>query len=204
MQLYDSVKYCPMLKFCEAADGDLTALVIDGTPETEQDYDLIAETLEKLTVDYHDLRKSGKLSVIHSLSQQLEKQRLNLMIYDNCFMYLSRKDDKELREILSNSIYQINLPDFDADDYDVCLQREYKKLSRLRLQIKLKQDQLQQLTKDEMNSKTTATDSFYEMLQSLAQWQGFRDNPATITVQEYAIAETRFAEYVRKQQQKKK
>src|SRR5690554_4018962 len=118
MQLYDSVKYCPMLKFCEAADGDLTAIVIDGTPETEQDYDLIAETLEKLTVDYHDLRKSGKLSVIHSLSLQLEKQRLNLMIYDNCFMYLSRKDDKELREILSNSVYQINLPDFDADDYD--------------------------------------------------------------------------------------
>lgn len=199
MVIYSDIKDCPMLRFCMAADGDVSALLKSGKIEKESDAIKVAEVFEKLTSDYHKQRKSIKYGTIVKLIEEIERKRLQLMIYDNCFIYLSYKWDDNMAAILERSILNITLPKFGSKNYIQLLQEEYRKLGRLRLLIEKKQEQLNIISKKEMSENETAVSSFYKMLQAISMWQMYRENAKTITVYEYAIVEGMYLKHLQEQ-----
>ena len=186
-----------MWDYVKLLDGDLSYFDNIGIDE---------EMITKLTADYVEFRKPDKVADVNRLVFEIDTNRHMLNVYENCIAVLAYADSEELRKILNNSPYRINLPMFEeSQDYYMQIEDAYKKLSKLRLIIEKKTDELEALIKDAEATETDKerhADSYLKMVDTLEMWRSSQIDPYTLTMKRFAIMEQRYADYVKLQKQK--
>ena len=189
MKLYQNIDTCPMYQFSKATDGDLSALIQEGKPTNDKDIERLQALYDELSGDLADIVQDKQQDFINRSILHIETLRTDLMIYESCINILGKTSSDNMRTMLNNSIFGINIP----ENYtETDLETAFNKLGKLRNDIARKEDEMREYISKTIgrneSSKSNAVDAFYESMTAINRWNGFRNDPQQITMREYGIS----------------
>ncbi len=183
-RLYRTCDETPLSVFIKCVvDGDLSALIIEGSPAVED----LAEAWAMLYGEYLDLINSGEHKYVLSLQKEIAILDNEIQMIELCLYVLTIGYVEEIDEFLKTLDVYTDLDPLNPSYYQK-IKAANDSLAQRRMELKIKTNEYQNYLKNNETRTEVTRRYFTKTLLDIAKHRGIATiKPANITVEEYAI-----------------